>query len=167
MDSRRKAEDDEKGGVWLDREADAAAAAGGGVGVSDDELGASQFVAEGDLGALQEGDRDRIDQGGLAVAFDAQVVVLGRLDQFEPILEARTPAAVDRDAQHQGPALGRAQFRQAFGGAGGQDDALRRARGDGEGGRGRFCGLDGAHGCLYEARKGVRKGPPASKQPQS
>ncbi len=137
------------------------------LGVSDHELGAGQFVDEGDLGVLQEGDRDGIDQNGLAVAFDVQVVVLGRLDQFEPILEARTAAAVDGDTQHQRATLGRAQFRQAPGGAGGQNDALRRARGDGEGGCGRFCGLDGAHGCLYEARKGVRKGPPASKQPQS
>ena len=81
----------------LNREADAAAAAGGGVGVADHELGAGQFVDIGDLGVFQERDRDGIDHRRLAVGLDAQVVILGRLDQFEPVLEARTAAAVHGD----------------------------------------------------------------------
>src|SRR5690606_2459638 len=64
----------------------------------------------------------------------------GRLDQIETVLEARTAAAVDGDAQHQGPPLARGEVGQPAGGAFGQDDRV-----------------DGAHGPLYEGRAGVRK----------
>ena len=95
------------------------------------------------------------------------IIIIALLIDAEIILKARTAAPVDSDAQHQGLAFGRAEPGQTIGGAGGQDDPFRRARGDAEGGCGRFCGLDGAHSCLYEARAGVRKGPVRSKPLQS
>ena len=49
-----------------DREADTAAAAGRRVRVSDHELRAGEVVDEGDLGVLEEGQGDGVDEGGLA-----------------------------------------------------------------------------------------------------
>lgn len=149
-------------GVKLDREADAAAAAGGGIGVADHELGPGQFVDEGDLGALEEGDRDRVDQGGLAVQLNAQVVGLGGVDQFKAVLEARTTAAVDGDAQHPRSALRPGQLGQPDGRAGSQHDTLGRTGGDFQLRGRRRRGLDGAHRGLYEAEAGIRKGPRSS-----
>lgn len=113
--------------VALDGEADAAAAAGRGVGVAHHELRAGQFIDKGDLGSLEEGDGDGIDHRCLTVATDDQVIGLGRVDQFQPILEARAAAAVDGDAQHDGLALDLCQLGQTFRRALGQKDAFRRA----------------------------------------
>src|SRR5690606_32220133 len=111
-------------------------------------------VDEGDLGVLEERQGDGVDHGGLAFGFDAQVVRLGGLDQFEPILEAGTAAAVHRHAQQDGMALGLGQLRQTAGGA------VRQGQSVTAGSRGnlkRGGGMDAAHGGVYEAPAGVRK----------
>ena len=59
-----------EGRTSSDREANAAAAAGGGVRVPDHELGAGQFIDEVDFRALQQRHRHDIDQGRSAIALD-------------------------------------------------------------------------------------------------
>src|SRR5690606_24246618 len=107
----------------------------------DPELSAEQLVDELDLRAGEEGQGDRVDQGGLTVALDAHVVRLGRLDQFEAVLEAGAAAAVHRHAQHQRAALGGGELGQAAGGACGQSD-----------------GFDAHLASLYEGATGRCKG---------
>ena len=85
-----------------DRETDPAAAAGCCIGIAHHELGAGQIIDEGDLRALEEGQGDGVNERGLAVGLDADVVGLGSLDQFEAILEAGAAAAVDSDAEDGG-----------------------------------------------------------------
>jgi hypothetical protein len=95
--------------------------AGGVLGPVDES---GEVVDKGDLGALEEGQGDRVDDGGLASGRDADVVRFSGLDQFEPVLEAGATAAVDGDAQHHRMALGLAQFGQPFRGAVGQGQAV-------------------------------------------
>ena len=121
----------------------------------DHELGTGQFVDKGDFRTLEEGNGHLIHQGRLAVTLHAQIVGLSLLNQIHQILKARTAPALDGDAQHQGLALGLRQRGQPTCGSLGQGDAFRRARGDGKGGCGLFCGLDGAHALIYEAVAGI------------
>jgi dGTPase len=125
-----------------DRETDPAAAAGCCIGIAHHELGAGQIIDEGDLRALKEGQGDGVNERGLAVGLDADVVGLGSLDQFEAILEAGAAAAVDSDAQHDRMALGQGQLGQSSRRALGQRQAVAAGgrRNLEQGG-----GLDGAH----------------------
>ena len=121
-------------------------------------MGTGEVVDEGDLGALEEGQGNRVDEGRLAVGLDTDVVRLGGLDQLHAVLEAGAAAAVDGDTQQDRMALGPGERGQAGGRAGGQAEAMAAGVGrDLEGGD----GLDGAHGALYEARTGDRKARPA------
>jgi hypothetical protein len=104
----------------LDREAGAAAAGGGGVGVLDLEGGADQLVGEVDLGASHVGQRDGINQDGGAVALDDDVVGLACRDQIESILETRSAAAVHADTEERVGGIRGGDFRNALGGAFGQ-----------------------------------------------
>ena len=70
---------------------------------------AGQFIHEVDLGAFQERQGKLIHQHGRAVLIDPEVVGLRALHQVEAVLEARTAAAVHRDAQHHRSPLGLAE----------------------------------------------------------
>src|SRR3979490_2193426 len=106
----------------LDREAGAAAAGGGGVGIVHAERGADQVVDEIDLGARQKRHRGRIDQHHRAVALDHQVIVCPRLLDVELVLQAGPPAPLDADPQHRTVALGLEDFPDAAGCALADDD---------------------------------------------
>lgn len=110
--------------VWrsLQREADAAAAARLGLRVPDLELGSDQLVDEVDFGTGQQGKRDRVHHRRGAVAFDAHVVRVRRLDEVEAVLEATAAAAVHGDAQQHRPPFRLGQGVEAAGGGGGQDE---------------------------------------------
>ena len=84
----------------LKREAGAAAARRLGLRVFHLERGADQIVHEIDFRSGHVVDRDRVDQNGGAIAVDHKVVGgFGPVD-IELVLEARTSAAFDADAQH-------------------------------------------------------------------
>jgi len=57
-----------------------------------------------------------------AVAFDGEVVIFGRADQVEAVLEAGAAAAVHGHAQHQRTSLARGERLEPFGRRGGKGD---------------------------------------------
>src|SRR5260370_24845259 len=89
-----------------DREARAAAAGRGRVGIGDLERGADQVVDEIDLGAFHVAQRDRVDEHGRAVARDHEIVWRLALLHVEPVLEPGAAAALDADAEHGAGGLG-------------------------------------------------------------
>src|SRR5713226_5521141 len=90
----------------LDREARAAAAGRGGIGIGDLERGADQVIDEIDLRAFHVAQRDRVDQHGGAVARDHEIVWRLALLHVEPVLEPGAAAALDADAEHGAGGLG-------------------------------------------------------------
>src|SRR6185436_11429521 len=93
-----------------DREAGAAAAACGGVGVVDLESLADQVVDEIDLRAAEIGEGDRVDEDGSAVPLDDEVVRCPRLVEIEAILEAGAAAARHADAECRAAGLAAENF---------------------------------------------------------
>ena len=83
----------------LNREAGAAAARGGHVRIVQLELGADQIVDEIELGAVQEAERDRIDDHPRAVPLDQEIVGGALRHQVEAVLETGAAAALDAHAQ--------------------------------------------------------------------
>ena len=82
-----------------DRKGVAAAAGRGGVRILDLEIGAHQILDEVDLGAGHEVERYRIDHHLDAVPREGDVVLPARVVEAEPVLESRTAAARDGEAQ--------------------------------------------------------------------
>ncbi len=71
----------------------------------DPELGSGQLIDEIDLRALEQHQRNQVHDCSRAVALDSDVLRLGRINQAEFVLEARTASAVDGDSQHHRPAF--------------------------------------------------------------
>src|SRR5580704_1567949 len=117
--------------VLGDREGVAAAARRGGVRVTDLERGAHQILDEIDLGAIQQIERNVVDDDGDPVALEHPIVGVRLVIEAQSVLEARAAAARDRDAQIGGADLLLfAQKDYAFRGAFGHRDAAftRRAQ---------------------------------------
>src|SRR5215210_1534791 len=92
------------GGLVLDLERVAATAPGRGVRVVDREA-ALEAVDEVDLGALEIGGAERIDDDADAVRLELVVTLHRAAIEAERVLEAGAPAALDGDAQHRGLAF--------------------------------------------------------------
>src|SRR5690242_2584729 len=84
----------------LQREAGAAAAGRGGLGIVDLERRADQIIDEIDFGSGHVVERDRIDQHGRSALLDDRIVVGALAFGIESILEPGAAAAFDADAQH-------------------------------------------------------------------
>src|SRR5262245_43392542 len=82
-----------------DREAGAATARGGGVGIDDAEGGADQVVDKIDLRTRHVAERDLVDEDPRSCPLDDEIIGLRSLDQIELILEARAAAALDAHPQ--------------------------------------------------------------------
>ena len=88
-----------------DREAGAAAAARGGIGVGDLEGGAAEALDKSTGRAADQVERHLVDDQGHAVARHRQVVGGDLVGQAEAVLEAGAAAALDRQAQDRRLAL--------------------------------------------------------------
>ena len=111
------------GSALLDGERVAAAARRGGVRVVDLEPGLLEAVQEVDRRALEVRSAVGVDHDRDAVLLERLVVVDRAGVEAEPVLEARAPAALDRDAQNRALALGILGHQLA--------DLLRGVRGQG------------------------------------
>src|SRR5262249_11327238 len=115
-----------------DLERMAAAAGGGDVRVRDLEAGLLDRLQVVDLGTAQVRSAEGIDDDGDAVRLELEVALLGAPVEAERILESRTAAALDGDAQdacltrrllhHQPPDLDRGLLRQRHDRVGALDD---------------------------------------------
>src|SRR3989337_3552530 len=85
---------------WLYAEAGAAAAARSRIGVGDLERRAAEILDIIDCRSADEIEADGVDQQGHPVGLGSDVALLDRIGQGEAIGEARTTAAVDREAEH-------------------------------------------------------------------
>ncbi|PAV70250.1 hypothetical protein WR25_15591 [Diploscapter pachys] len=109
-------------GLLFDREAGAAAATRRRIGVIDAERRTAQRFDVIDLTAAHEVQADTVDDQADAIRLRDRVVPLGRVGESELVLEPRTAAAIDRQAQDGRLVLLARNRRDARGGSGGEGD---------------------------------------------